>query len=73
VHTTNFFFLARQLHPHSKIEGTTMIPTLTAAGQWAVVPLAGVHMDFETWVASFKFEKVSFRLNFINVLDAQCP
>jgi hypothetical protein len=36
-----------------------MIPTTNMAGQWAVVPLAGVQMDFEAWMASFKFDKVS--------------
>ena len=37
-----------------------MLPTTNMAGQWAVVPLAGVQMDFEAWMASFKFDKVSF-------------
>jgi hypothetical protein len=36
-----------------------MIPTTNSAGQWGIVPLADVHLDFEAWMASFKFDKVS--------------
>jgi hypothetical protein len=48
-----------------------MIPTLNAAGQWGSVPLAGLEMDFETWMANFKFNKVSFRLEMKDVRIAQ--
>lgn len=47
-----------------------MIPTTNMAGQWAVVPLAGVQMDFEAWMASFKFDKVSCGEDFDSEADA---
>jgi hypothetical protein len=50
-----------------------MIPTLNSAGQWAVVPLAGVHMDFEAWMASFKFDKVSWSRGLRSDNVAQLP
>jgi hypothetical protein len=37
-----------------------MIPTIDTAGQWAAVSLAGAQMDFEAWMASFEFDKVSW-------------
>jgi hypothetical protein len=46
-----------------------MIPTTNMAGQWAVVPLAGVQMDFEAWMASFKFDKVSCGGNYESDAD----